>query len=189
MRKRRRKKNNNNNNKNKNQPFAFKISNVIGSKHFGLVLGDHAQVDVAARSEIVEDTRTDGIGDERFGLFLAHVGLVAILEHGHGGERARAHGHVGRAIARAVRCDRAQVRSGDIDAAEHEGSAHVALIAEQILSQQSIGRAHAHLSARVESMQLELRRDHAGRERCVRSRASTAAAFYFFLVSINSQLC
>ena len=158
---------------------ALDVRHVVGTSHLGLVLGDHAHVDIAARAEIVEDTGADGVGNELLGLLLAHVGLVAVLEDGHGRERARAHGHVGQAIARAVRRHRAQIRSVDVHAAEYESGAHMALVLEQVLAQQTVGGNHAHLAARVEAMQLELRRDDARRVLGIGGCASTTAATYW----------
>lgn len=161
---------------------------MIGSNHLSTVLGDDAQVDIATRAEIVEDTGSDGVGDELFGLFLAHAGLVAVLEYGHGGERARAHSHVRRAVARTVWRYGCQVRSSDVYAAENESRAHVALVAEEVLTQQAIGRHHANLTARVQSVQLQLRGNHSGCEWRVRSCSRTAATFNFSSLIFFNQL-
>lgn len=49
---------------------------------------DDEQVHAAARSEVVVDSRHDGLVHELLGLFDRHGALVLGLEHGHGGEGA-----------------------------------------------------------------------------------------------------
>lgn len=102
-------------------------------QHLLLVLLDHADVAVAAGPEIVEDTRVDRLFHEVDRLLPSHLRPPFRFEDGHGGERAGAHGHVGKLVGRTVRGDGEEVRTGGVDTAEDEGRADVALISVRVV--------------------------------------------------------
>mmetsp|Transcript_28760 Transcript_28760/g.73224 ORF Transcript_28760/g.73224 Transcript_28760/m.73224 type:complete len:200 (-) Transcript_28760:465-1064(-) len=93
-------------------------------------LGDDAQVHVGARPQVVVHARADGACHQVHGLLARHVVLVPLLKHRHGVERAGAHGAEGQRVGGAVRVHGEQVRPVDVDAAQHQRRAHVALVLE-----------------------------------------------------------
>lgn len=72
--------------------------------------------------------------------------------------------------------NRVDVRTLAIDAAKHESSRDVSLIAEQILLQECCGTGHWYDATCAQPMKLQLAGDHVGDHFCVGSCSSTAAA-------------
>jgi hypothetical protein len=99
----------------------------------GLVLGDHANVDVGTGTQIVPDTGLDCVGAEADGLLPGHVGLPLGLEHAHGSQTTRTHRHVWELVCRTVRVDCEEVCSGGIASCHDKICANVTLVAEQML--------------------------------------------------------
>merc|ERR1719373_109023 len=58
------------------------------AEDFAALLGDHADVDVAARTQIVEDASPDCLDHESLPLLHGHVVLVLRLQDGHRAEAA-----------------------------------------------------------------------------------------------------
>ncbi len=106
----------------------------IVAHHLGrLALLDHADVDVGAGAEVVEDAGLDGLAAHLDGFVPAAVVLPLRLEDGHGGQAAGAHGHVGEFVGGAVGVHGEEPDAGGVDAGHHEVRPDVALVAEEVL--------------------------------------------------------
>jgi hypothetical protein len=125
----------------------------------GLLLSDYGDIDVRPGSQVVEDTRLDGVGGQRHGLVLGHGGLPLGLEDRHRRERAAAHGDVRQLVGAAVGVNGEQADARGVDARHDEVRADVALVAEQVLLEHGHAGDDAGLAARRERVQLQLRRD------------------------------
>lgn len=141
----------------------------------GLLGSDDGDVDVAAGAEVVEDAGLDGVGAQGHGLVARELAAPLRLEHGHGGQRAGAHGDVGQLVGAAVGVHGEEVRARGVDAGHHQVGADVALVAEQVLLEQRHAGDHARLAARRERVQLQLRRDQRRGKLRVRRRARPRA--------------
>jgi len=141
----------------------------------GLVGGDDGDVDVAAGAEVVPDAGLDGVGAQLDGFVAGQRGLPLGLEDGHGGQRARAHGHVGQLVGGAVGVDGEQVGAGGVDAGDDQVGADVALVAEQVLLEHGHAGDDAGLAAGGQGVQLELGADEGGCELGVGGGAGAGA--------------
>lgn len=155
--------------------LALDVGHVERPDQFRLVARDDANVDVASRHQVVEDAGRDRVAHQLLGVLELEVGLPAGLHDGHGGQRARAHGGVRQLVRRAVRVDAVDVRSGGVDAAQNQRRRHVALVLEEHLLQQPVGRGHAHRPSRVQSVQFQLRRHLQRRHLEIGRRAGSGA--------------
>jgi hypothetical protein len=140
-----------------------------------LVLRDNRHIHIRARAQVVEYTRLNRIRGKLHSLLLRQTGLPLRLKHGHGCQRAAAHGHVRELVRAAVRMHCEEAYTCRVHASHHEVRPDVALIAEEVLLEHSHAGHHAGLAARREGVQLELRRDKRGGELGVGGRPSTCA--------------
>lgn len=106
---------------------------VVAHHLGGLALLDHADVDVGAGAEVVEDAGLDGVAADLDGFVSAAVVLPLRLEDGHGRQAAGAHGHVGQFVGGAVGVHGEEPDAGGVDAGDYEVGPDVALVAEEVL--------------------------------------------------------
>lgn len=141
----------------------------------GLLGCDDGHVDVASRAEIVEDTGQDSLAAEVNGLLLVQLPLPLRLEDRHGGQRARAHGHVRQLVGGAVRVHREEVGACGIDSRDDQVGPDVALVAEEVLLEHGHACDDARFAASGEGVQFELGADQGGCELGVGGRAGAGA--------------
>ena len=98
-----------------------------------LALLDHADIDVGAGAEVVEDAGLDGLAADLDGFVFGAVVLPLCLEDGHGRQTAGAHGHVGEFVRGAVGVHSEEPDSGGVDTGDDEVGPDVALVAEEVL--------------------------------------------------------
>lgn len=140
-----------------------------------LLLRDDAHVHVRARSQVVPDTRFDGVGAQRHGFLARQVRLPLRLEHAHRRQAAAAHRHVGQLVGGAVRVHGEQVRARGVAAGYYEVRADVALVPEQVLLQHGHDGHDARFAAGREGVQLEVG-GHQGRGELGVGRCAGAGA-------------
>jgi len=99
-------------------------------EQLSLVLRDHANVDVGARTQIVPDTSLNCVGAEADGFLPGHVGLPLGLEHAHGSQASGTHRHVWELVCRTVRVDCEEMCTGGVASCHYKICANVALVAE-----------------------------------------------------------
>ena len=134
---------------------------------------DHTHVHVAPRPEVVEDAGLDGVGANLDRLVARAVLRPLRLEDRHGGQRARAHCHVGQFVGRAVRVDGEEAHARGVDACDDEVRADVALIAEEVLFQHCHDGHDARRPTRGECVEFEVRGDEGRGEFRIGSGAGT----------------
>lgn len=132
-----------------------------------LFLCDDGDIDVASGTQVVPDTRLDGVGTQQDGLVARQAWLPLRLEDGHGGQRTRAHGHVGQLVGGAVGVDGEEMGACRVDAGNDKVGANVALVAEEVLLEHGHARDDAWFAACGEGVQLEVGRDDGRGEFCV----------------------
>lgn len=102
-----------------------------------LVLGYDGYIAVGTGTQIVEDTRKNGLAAQLHRLVTGQVGLPLGLENGHGGEGSRAHGDIGELVGAAVGVNGEEMGAGGVDASDDEVGTDMALVPEQVLLEQS----------------------------------------------------
>ena len=108
-------------------------------------------------------------------LRYRHVFAPLCFKDGHSGHGAAAHGDVGQLVCGAVRGDGVELGAVQIEAAEHERSANLALVSEQHLLEHGHGGVDAAGAAGQQAVQSKFGRDEGGGELCVGGRAGSAA--------------
>lgn len=148
---------------------------VVAQQLGRLVLLYDADVDVATRTQVVEDTGLDGLGAQLDSLVPRQLRLPHRLEHRHGGQGTGTHGHVGQLVRRAVGVDGEEADAGRVDACDDEVGADVALVSEEVLLQHGHAGDDAGGPPRREGVELDVRADQGGGELCVCSCTCTSA--------------
>ena len=113
--------------------WAVVGSHVVAEQLSGLVLLNNADIDIATRAQVVEDTGLDRFGTDVDGALAVKVRLPGRLEHGHRCQRSRSHGHVRKLVCRTVCVHSVQSSAGRVNTSHHEVRSDVALVAEEVL--------------------------------------------------------
>lgn len=137
---------------------------VVAEQLRGPILFNNADIDVTSGAEIVEDTGHDGLGAEVDGRLAVKVRPPGGLEHGHGGQRPGAHGHVGKLIGRPVRMHREEVRTRWIHACNDQVCADVSLVPEEVLLEHRHARHNPRRPPCRQRVQLNVGTDQRGRK-------------------------
>jgi len=155
--------------------------NFVERLHVAVVIdrpvgANDANVAVAARPEIVEDSGANGALDQGDGLFFIQIPAPGTFKDRHGGETATAHGGVGQFAGTAVRVNLVHVRTLDVAASEHEGRADVALVVVEEAFEVGAGRDDAALFAvLLQAQEIQIAAHHVGGFFRVGGRSGAAA--------------
>jgi len=106
-------------------------SHVVASVVDRGIGSDDANVTVGTRSEIVENTRSNGTLDQLDGFRFGHVLLPCAFENRHGGETSGSHGGVVEFRRASVGMDLVDARAVNVAAPKDEGGADVSLVLEE----------------------------------------------------------
>jgi len=102
------------------------------AKHFGLALGDDADVDVGPGTQVVVDTCLDGGYTELDGLLSGHVLLVIGFHDGHGSEGAGAGSVVGVRVHITITRALNELATLAVNATDDEVGADLASVLESV---------------------------------------------------------
>lgn len=111
--------------------YSFFVGIFVSTQIFGRALLDDAQIDIRARTKIVEYTGRNGIAHQFLAFFFAQIRFPAWFKHWHSGQTTRSHCRVRQFIGRTVRMNRIDMWTRNINTAQHKCGAHMALITEQ----------------------------------------------------------
>ena len=137
---------------------------VVSQQLRGLLLLDHTNVHTASRAKIIEYARLYRLSADLDCFIARAVFLPLGLEDGHGGEGARAHGHVRELVGGAVGVNGEEADTRGVDAGDNEICADMALVAEEVLFQHGHDGDDAWGPAGGQGVKFEVRGDEGGGE-------------------------
>jgi hypothetical protein len=137
---------------------------VVSQQLRGLLLLDHTHVHIASRAQIVEYARFYRLSADMDRLISRAVFLPLGLEDRHGGEGARAHGHVRELVGGAVGVNGEEADARGIHAGDDEIGADMALVTEEVLFQHGHDGDDAWRPAGGQGVEFEVRGDEGSGE-------------------------
>jgi hypothetical protein len=137
---------------------------VVSHHLRGLPFLDHTHIHIASRAQIVEYARLYRLRADLDRLIARAVFLPLGLEDGHGGEGARAHGHVRELVGGAVGMNGEEANARGVDAGDDEIGADIALVAEEVLFQHGHDSDDAWGPAGGQGVEFEVRGDESSGE-------------------------
>lgn len=121
-----------------------------------LLLCDDRDIDVASRSQIVEDTRENRIRGELHCVVARQIRLPLRLENAHRRQGSGTHRHVWQLIRATVRVDGEEMCAYWVTPCHHEVRTDVPLVPEEVLLQHGHAGSHAGLAAGGERVEFEI---------------------------------
>mmetsp|Transcript_6262 Transcript_6262/g.17987 ORF Transcript_6262/g.17987 Transcript_6262/m.17987 type:complete len:272 (+) Transcript_6262:106-921(+) len=148
---------------------------VVAAVVFRSVHAKDANIAVASRTKIIENTSSNGFLHQRHSFRLCHILLPHAFHDGHGCKTSTSHGGIVELCSGSVGMNLIDSWTVQITPPKDQGSADVSLVTVQTALQKSTGSDHSRRGMCVHSQQLQLRSNQLRDHFRIRCRSSTTA--------------